>query len=272
MCRWLAYAGPPLYLEDLIFKPEHSLIDQSLSASSGPSRTNGDGFGIGWYGSRRTPGLYRTLRPAWNDRNGRDLSAQVRSRLFLAHVRAATGTAVQQSNCHPFRYGRWLLVHNGVVCGFERIKRELVLAVAPALYPAIEGTTDSEILLYLALTFGLQDDPIKGVARMVGFVEETGHRHGIENPLQMTLGLSDGEQLLAFRYSSQRESRNLFHSRDISALEELSPQAASLSGDACAIVSEPFGKLSEAWVAIPESTVIRVQGRKLQMQPFAGYG
>ncbi|NER53077.1 MAG: class II glutamine amidotransferase [Symploca sp. SIO1A3] len=119
---------------------------------------DGDGFGVGWYGSRVTPGVYRSIQPAWNDRNLRDLAAQIASPLFLAHVRAATETAVQQSNSHPFRYGKWLLVHNGVIDNFQQIKRELVLAIAPELYPAIEGTTDSEIMFYLALTFGLTNE------------------------------------------------------------------------------------------------------------------
>ena len=53
MCRWLAYSGAPVYLEELVYKPEHSLIDQSLVARSARTTTNGDGFGIAWYGTRR---------------------------------------------------------------------------------------------------------------------------------------------------------------------------------------------------------------------------
>ena len=79
----------------------------------------------------------------------------MRSPLFFAHIRSAIGSAVQQTNCHPFRYGRWLFMHNG----FAAIKRDLVLAVDEALYPEIKGQADTEVLFYLALSFGLADDP-----------------------------------------------------------------------------------------------------------------
>ena len=103
MCRWLAYSGAPIHLEEAIFRPEHSLIDQSLNARQGETTTNGDGFGIGWYGNRDFPGVYRDIQPAWNDANLQALAAQIESRLFFAHIRAATGTAVQRTNCHPFQ-------------------------------------------------------------------------------------------------------------------------------------------------------------------------
>ena len=171
MCRWLAYSGSSIPLDELLYKPERSLIDQSLHARLGVETTNGDGFGVGWYGAdANTPVLFRSIVPIWNDHNLREISARVQSPLFLAHVRASTGTAVQQTNCHPFRYGRWLWVHNGLVREFPRLKRALALAVDESLYACIEGSTDSELLFYLALTLGLEDDPPRAVERMVGLV------------------------------------------------------------------------------------------------------
>ena len=125
MCRWMAYSGAPLPLEELVIKTEVSLIDQSLSARRSLEPTNGDGFGLGWYGRDNLPGRYRSTQPAWNDANLRDLALHVESPLFLAHVRRSTGTPVQQSNCHPFRYRDWLFVHNGEIEGFEKIKYDL---------------------------------------------------------------------------------------------------------------------------------------------------
>ena len=159
MCRWLAYNGNPIYLERLLFEPEHSLIDQSLEARYGEHPTNGDGFGVGWYGERPEPGLFKDVRPAWNDPNLRDLTRHIQSHLFLAHVRATTGSEIQRTNCHPFRHGRWLFMHNGLIEQFDRIKRQLALEVAADLYPHILGTTDSEIMFFLALTFGLDEHP-----------------------------------------------------------------------------------------------------------------
>jgi glutamine amidotransferase len=269
MCRWLAYSGAPLYLEELVFKPEHSLIDQSLSARSGPSPTNGDGFGIGWYGSRDTPGVYKDIQPAWNDANLRNLAEQIRSHTFLAHVRAATGgTPVQQSNCHPFRHGRWLFLHNGRIRDFGRVRRDLDFAVDPALYNLMEGTTDSEVMFYLALTFGLEDDPIGGLERMVGFVEQMGWDAGIEHPMQMTVGLTNGHRVYAVRYSSDRRSRTLYHSRSMRALRELNPTFERYSEDAIVVVSEPMNDVLEYWEEIPESTALVVEGSEVSTLPF----
>jgi glutamine amidotransferase len=269
MCRWLAYSGSPLYLEELIFKPEHSIIDQSLSARSGPTTTNGDGFGIGWYGSQDAPGLYREIQPAWNDANLRNLAQQIRSRLFVAHVRAATGgTPVQQSNCHPFRYGRWLFLHNGRIRGFGRVRRTLDFAVAPELYNCVDGTTDSEVMFYLALTFGLEQDPIGALERMVGFVEDAGRQAGVEHPMQMTVGLTDGHRLYAVRYSSNRQSRRLYHSRDMEALRQLNPLFNRFSEDAIVVVSEPLNDVMEYWEEMPESSALIVQGCEVETRSF----
>ena len=268
MCRWLAYSGGPIYLEELIFLPEHSLIDQSLSADQGETTTNGDGFGVGWYDSRERAGVYRDIQPAWNDHNLRDLAHQVQSRLFLAHVRAATGTAVQQTNCYPFRHENWIFVHIGSIAEFARIKRELSFAIAPELYTKILGTTDSEIMFCLALTFGLQENPVLALEKMVGLVERVGHENGIEYPLQMTLGLSDGKRLYGVRYSSEGRSRTLYHSPSIKALKEAFPGLVHYSDDARSVVSKPFGELSEYWEEIEESTVFIVDGPEVETVPF----
>ena len=223
MCRWLAYTGAPIPLSEVLYTPVHSLIDQSLHSRLGAETTNGDGFGVGWYDAAAAPGVFRSIEPAWNDLNLRELAGHVSSHLFFAHVRAAIGSAVQQTNCHPFRHGRWLFMHNGFIDGFAAIKRDLVLAVDESLYPEIQGTSDTEVLFYLALTFGLQDDPPEAVARAIGFVEARGRGRGVEYPFQGTLATSDGETLWAFRYSSQGKSRSLFYTRDIRTLRREYP-------------------------------------------------
>src|SRR6266550_1796256 len=178
MCRWLAYSGSPVRLEELLYKPKNSLVLQSKYSHLGVETTNGDGFGVGWYGSLETPGMFRSTEPAWNDRNLRELSAHASAGRVFAHIRATTGTAVQQTNCHPFRHDRWLWMHNGLIASFPAVKRDLVLAIDPDLYPEIEGSTDSEVLFYLALSFGLADDPPAAVAQAVGLVENIGQHRG----------------------------------------------------------------------------------------------
>ena len=203
MCRWLAYSGTPVSIADLLYRPEHSLIDQSLHSKLGAETTNGDGFGVGWYGEGNTPGIYRSIDPAWNDRNLQNISAHIRSPLVFAHIRAAIGSAVQETNCHPFCHGKWLFMHNGFIDGFHDIKRDLTLAVDPSLYASIEGSSDTEVFFYLALTFGLEDDPPAAVAAAVGLIEDVGRKHGFENPIQMTVATTDGTSVWAFRYSSE---------------------------------------------------------------------
>ena len=199
MCRWLAYSGSPVLLEELLYKPKHSLIDQSLHSTMGAETTNGDGFGIGWYGVGDVPGTFHSIEPAWNDRNLRELSSHLSSGLVFAHIRASSGSPVQQTNCHPFRYGKWLWMHNGVIASFPLVKRELMLAIDPALYPSIEGSTDSEAFFHLALTMGLEDDPPRAVERAVGYIEHVGRSAGVEHPIQMTVATSAGESVGGFR-------------------------------------------------------------------------
>ncbi|WP_431683410.1 class II glutamine amidotransferase [Kitasatospora sp. KL5] len=267
MCRWLAYSGSPIALADLLYKPEHSLIDQSRHARLGVETTNGDGCGVGWYPDTSggtgpgevepEPAIFHATGPAWSDRNLLELSRCVRSPLFLAHIRASTGTAVQQSNCHPFRYGQWLWMHNGAIHEFPALKRDLALAVDPLLYPFVEGSTDSELMFYVALSLGLQDDAPLAVERMIGLIEDVGERRGVPNPLQMTVAVSDGSRLWAFRYSSEHNSRSLFFSTDVRTLRALHPEIPVLHEVADGtriVVSEPLGDLAGAWNQVPESS------------------
>jgi glutamine amidotransferase len=272
MCRWLGYFGSPIRLEELIYNSQHSLIEQSRSARFTSHLTNADGFGVGWYGTAELPGIYKGVAPAWSDRNLQEVCAQIQSPLFLAHVRASTGTPVQQTNCHPFRHGRWLFVHNGFVGDYHRVRRDLLLAVDPALFPGVEGTTDSELLFHLALSFGLADEPLAALERMAGFVEEVGRRHDVAEPLQMTIGASDGERLYAVRYASGPEANTLFVSNDAHDVRQLYPDDARLarmSDEARAVVSEPLGDLPGVWREVPPSSALVVQPGADEELPFA---
>ena len=272
MCRWLAYFGSPVLLEEALYSRAHSLIDQSLHSRLGAEATNGDGFGIGWYDATPTPGVFKSIEPAWNDQNLRELAAHVSSPLFFAHIRAAIGSPVQQSNCHPFRRGRWLWMHNGFIADLAKVKRDLAFAVDPSLYPEISGGTDSELLFFLALTFGLDENPPDAVAQAIGFVEAKGRERGVEHPFQGTIATSDGERTWAFRYSSEGKSRSLFFTTDIPTLKTLYPQEAilrELSDDARLIVSEPLGDLPGVWNEVPEASYGVIGGGDDELLPFA---
>jgi predicted glutamine amidotransferase len=263
MCRWIAYFGNPIRPRTLLYDTPHGLVEQSRRDRLAGGYPNADGFGLGWYdGDGSEPGVYRNILPAWGDRNLRDLAGHVRSPLFLGHVRAATGTPVEQSNCHPFRHGNWLFQHNGFIDQHLEHRRDLLLAVDPSLFPAIDGTTDSQLMFFLALTFGLEDDPLGALERMAGFVEATGHRHGVAEPLQMTIAVSDGERLYAARYASGPFVNSLFVSEDAKSIRALYPddeRFAMFSDESRVVVSEPLTDLPGVWREVPAGTALIVQ-------------
>ncbi len=271
MCRWLAYSGSPLLIKEALYEGPNSLVSQSLHSRLGAEPTNGDGFGVGWYGAPDTPGVFHSTEPAWNDSNLRELAGHISSPLFFTHIRAAIGSAVQQTNCHPFRHDRWLFMHNGYINEFATIKRDLILAVDPSLYPEIKGQADTEVLFYVALTFGLEDNPPAAVEQAIGLVEAVAGRHGVSNAFQGTIATTNGETIWAFRYSSERNSRSLFYTTDVPTLRALYPERQlfqEVSDNARLIVSEPLGDVAGVWNEVPESTYGIVAPDHTEMQAF----
>lgn len=270
MCPWLAYSGPPVRVANALSSPAHSLIDPSLHPRLGGETTNGDGFGVAWYGQGRAPAVFRGIEPVWNDVNLRGAAAHVTSPLFFTHIRTSSGTAVQATNCHPFRHGCWLWMHNGLINGFSTLKRDLVLDIDPAVFPAIEGQTDSEVLFFLGLTLGLEDDPPAAVAGAVGMVEAAARRRGVEHPMQGTIATTDGRRLWVFRYSSAGRSRSLFFTSDVATLRRHYPQLAlqQLSAGTHLVVSEPLGDPAGVWSEMPESSYGVIDDAGIEILPF----
>jgi len=268
----MAWLGQPLLPEELLFNSPHGIVDQSLHARMGAEPTNGDGFGLGWYGTGDGPGVFRSLLPAWSDANLRHLAGHIESPLFMVHVRAAIGSPVQELNCHPFRHDRWLFVHNGYINRFHELRRDVMLELDPALFADVQGTTDSEVVFNLALTYGLEDDPIAALERTFGFIEALARKRGVEDPVQGSFGVSDGESLWAVRYSSDGKPRTLYFSQDPAAICHLHPENERfqrLSPDDRLVVSEPFSDLPGVWEPVPPGTALTVRGGGfLEMRAF----
>lgn len=262
MCRWLAYMGPPVFPEDYLFRTENSLIEQSLHARLGRATTNGDGFGLGWYGDRNEPGLFRDIRPAWNDDNLRNVAAQIRSHTFFAHVRAATHGEISRSNCHPFRFGRWLFMHNGQIGGFDRLLRDIDRLIDDAYYHRT-GTTDSETFLRLLLSEGLDDDPPGALARATGRVEAIKAERGVASPLRLTAALTDGQTVYAIRYASDSEAPSLFVRHEDTAAAGAIPLL---------IVSEPLDSRPDHWREVPMSHLVTARDGGYDIIAFAPDG
>jgi glutamine amidotransferase len=216
--------------------------------------------------------VYRSVSPAWGDPNLRELAAHIESPLFIAHVRAAIGSPVQETNCHPFRHGNWLFVHNGVIADFKELRRDLMFALDPSLFADVHGSTDTEVVFNLALTFGLEESPIDALEATVGLIEETAERRGIASAVQGTFGVTDGEALWAVRYATDGKARSLFASCDADSIRHLHPENARfqrLHPDDRVVVSEPFSDLPGVWQEIPQATAVTVRhGEPLDERPF----
>lgn len=241
MCRFLAYRGEPVFLDSLVCAPKHSLVHQSLHANEAKTGTNGDGFGVGWYGERREPGLYREIRPAWSDENLRSLCEQVRSRLFFAHVRASTGTSSTRANCHPFAHGRHLFMHNGQIGGYPRLKRRLEAMIPDEFYGSRLGTTDSEAIFLAALANGLADDPLRAMARTLKTVRRLMDAANIAEPLRFAATYTDGDGLYAFRWACDGRPPTLY----------VRETEAGLT-----VVSEPIDGRREGWREVPRGCAL----------------
>jgi glutamine amidotransferase len=282
MCRWIAYSGPEIYLKDLVIEPKRSLLVQSWLAQEnyvegvdgmpdGAFPTNGDGFGLGWYGDEECPGIYRELRPAWADQNLISLARHIRSGLFFAHVRASHNSLVQRTNAHPFSHRNWMFQHNGEIPGFPRLKRDMALQIDPELFPHIQGTTDAEMAFFLALTLGLDEDPQRALEAMIAQVERLREAAAIDAPLRFTCALSDGERLYALRYSSDNDSKTLYGNVGHQAASDLIEGVTS-DAPAQIIVSEPLDDSGERWEAVPESSFVIVRDGELDVRDFRPAG
>ena len=127
------------------------------------------------------------------------------------------------------------------------------------------------LLFFLALTMGLEDDPLRAVEHAVGLVEAVGEQHGVEHPIQMTVATTDGEHMWVFRYSSEGSSRTLFFTTDVPTLRMLYPERQllqELSEDARLVVSEPLGDVAGVWNEVPESTCGLVGKPHDELVPF----
>lgn len=255
MCRWAAYRGEPLFLEDIVSSPAHSLIAQSHSATEARTSTNGDGFGVAWYGEREDPGLYRDILPAWSDCNLISLAKQIRSPLFLAHVRAATSGSTRRDNCHPFVHGRWSFMHNGQIEGFESMRRPLETMLPDDLYRRRQGTTDSELIFLLAFHFGLEAEPILAFRETISFIERLAIHLGLPADVRFTSAFSDGSTLYAIRYATGEIAPTLY----------AKPMGGH--GGYC-LVSEPLDDERGNWMAIPAGSAVVIGPDGLDVSMF----
>ncbi len=272
MCRFLAYIGSPIVMDDLLYKPKNSLIHQSYKAQEREEPLNGDGFGIGWYQQDidPLPAVFVSVRPAWNNRNLRHLAPKIRSDCIFAHVRAASSGGVTAVNCHPFNYGNLMFMHNGEIGGFARIKRALRHRLSDEIYASLTGETDSEHFFALFLN-NLQrqtiepdcQDVVSALETTIAEVQEISFEQGVDEPSLLNIALTNGKFLVASRYvsSPEVEANTLYHSSG-SRYECLDGVCHMVKTDpsehAVLVVSEKLTDFQEDWHEVPVNHIISV--------------
>ncbi len=212
MCRFLAYLGAPISMGELLYDPSDSIIKQSYAAREIEEPLNGDGFGVGWYHHDRSPdpAVFVSVTPAWSNRNLRSMAPKVVSNCIVAHVRAASVGYVAETNCHPFHYKDRLMMHNGGVEDFSRIKRDLDNMLSEEMFLWIKGQTDSEHLFALFLDHlaaheaPTPDQVADAFEAMIADLKKLMQKHEITAPVYLNMVYTDGSIAVGLRYVTDR--------------------------------------------------------------------
>lgn len=274
MCRYLAYVGEPVLAHELLYAPQHSLIErQSVGAQEMSIAINGDGCGVSWYDFELDdePCQFRSVRPSWSDLNLRFLAKKIKSPMIFAHVRAATpGYAVDEQNCHPFVHGKLTWMHNGMALGFKEIRRKLLRDLKDEAYDAVHGSTDSEHLFGLFLN--QLDDPSgpvttdQMVAAMEGMFRDLDGllaEHGVREHSYLNLCVSNGKAVIATRYTSNPRVQPaslyyMFGERYVCDDHRCHMEPDQGQSKAVIIASEPFTQVKSDWIKVARNSMIIV--------------
>lgn len=250
MCRFAGYIGKEsMLLSEVLIKPKNSLITQSMAAKQGAHHINADGFGLAWYDLRvdSNPAIYKTIQPAWNDKNLQHLSAKIQSKCFIAHVRASTVGSVSQSNCHPFYYRNYCMAHNGTIYKFENLKRKLLNFIDEELFLQIKGNTDSEIFFFLVMHYLRHgaSSLLDGIKQAFDWLKKEQDNGDIESFSRLNIIISDGKQLIATKCVIENDQAlSLYYSENVNSV---------------IIASEPLDDNHTKWVEIPKNHYILVE-------------
>lgn len=282
MCRFVLYLGPPIRLSALIIEPTHSLIHQSFKSEERAEPLNGDGFGVAWYGPETgaLPARFRSVTPAWSNANLKDIARAVESHCILAHVRAATrGHTAGEANCHPFRAGRWSLMHNGDLGGFSRLRRRLLSGLSDEAFRMIEGQTDSEHIfaVFLDQLRDVAGDPsileiANAVRRTIEIVLGLASEYADGEDSHLNLAVTDGHRAVVTRFTTRArsEGESLYVNRGERYVceEGVCRMLPSREGTAVLVCSEPLSE-DAGWEAVPRNSIACIdRSGPVEVQPL----
>ncbi|MBY0435127.1 MAG: class II glutamine amidotransferase [Cyclobacteriaceae bacterium] len=282
MCRLMAYKGTPIIIDNLLYKPKNSLINQSLHAREIEEPLNGDGFGIGWYVPEvnNEPITFVSVNPAWSNRNLRNLAPKVKTECMVAHVRAASVGEVSESNCHPFQYKDILMAHNGGIENFGLVKRKLREPLSDELYNWIKGQTDSEHIFAYFLNYLFKnyktintDAVADSFEHTFSFVNKLMADAGITEPAYLNMVATNGRFIVATRWTSdpKEEPLTMYHSEGNRYVVEdgvTRLEAPADNDQAVLVVSEKLTDGPE-WTLIPKNNLVMVeQSLNVRVRPI----
>ncbi len=272
MCRLMAYKGTPIVIDNLLYKPKNSLINQSLHAREIEEPLNGDGFGIGWYVPEvnNEPVTFVSVNPAWSNRNLRNLAPKIKVECMVAHVRAASVGEVSESNCHPFQYKNLLMAHNGGIEDFGLVKRKIRAPLSDEMYNWIKGQTDSEHIFAYLLNYLFKhhkvintDAVADSFEHTFGFIKTLMKEVGITEAAYLNMVVTNGLFIVATRWVSDpmEEPLTMYHSEGSRYVVEdgvTRLEAPEDDDHAVLVVSEKLTDGPE-WTLIPKNHLVMVE-------------
>lgn len=272
MCRLMAYKGTPIVIDNLLYKPKNSLINQSLHAREIEEPLNGDGFGVGWYVPEvnNEPVTFVSVNPAWSNRNLRNLAPKIKTDCMIAHVRAASVGEVSESNCHPFQYRNLLMAHNGGIEDFPLVKRKMREPLSDELYNWIKGQTDSEHIFACLLNYLFKNHKIINTDAVAdafdhtfAYVKQVMSETGITEAAYLNMAITNGLFIVATRWVSdpKEDPLTMYHSegsRYVVEDGETRLEAPEDDDHAVLVVSEKLTDGPE-WTLIPKNHLVMVE-------------
>lgn len=201
---------------------------------------------MSWYNHDidNIPATFKSIQPAWNDRNLLNLTSKIKSECFIAHIRASTVGDVSYTNCHPFSYGQHSLVHNGHIDNFKEIRRDIVNLIDDDLFLPIKSQTDCEHFFYLIMHFITQEkDLSQALLSAINWVVDKQRRINSKSISKINVALSDGNQIVATRYTS-------------GGGENLSLYYSLLEKNGIIIASEKLDDYSKNWIRFEPNSIL----------------
>lgn len=287
MCRVLSYLGQPILLQELLYKPDNSLITQSYHPKFMSHMLNLAGFGFAAWDKQSVepakPFIYRSHLLPFYDRNLHNFSSKLTSHCLIAHVRGieySDKNVVSDQNVHPFMFADTPIAfaHNGSLIGVKEMKLDLLQHIKPQYRAEISGTTDSEIMYALFLSQLSCAPHEMNISTVFSALIETlsliksirkKHRIAISSPLNFFI--SNGDFIVASRFvfdygqypSTAYTSPHMgYHSlwytfgEQYGCYDGVYQMKASKKMNSIIIASEPLTGDTTTWIEVPEYSLL----------------